>query len=336
MSCKLKKKPTIEESDGHGVVAVAEPAQQTTVAGQGIAGTDEFVASEPGIDLAAKTRDVFANVQERQAWLQAQGDATVKAITPEKKIRNIAIVGKAPSSCGLAPYDQANWEIWCLSDLFKVAKRWTHYFELHDPEPRKKKWGDYWVWLQQEHRDEHGNLKPIFMQRHYDEIPNSVPYPKQAVVDRLGDYFTNSVSWMIALALVEGVTELGLWGVDMAQQAVGAKSEYAHQRPSCEYFLGVAVGLGVKVFVHPKSDLMKTWKLYAFDSDPDQFQIKMIARKQELQQQIEDCNRITSEKQQRALVLAGALDNMSWVEEWVSASPERRADVLESLKQAKG
>jgi hypothetical protein len=41
--------------------------------------------------------------------------------------------------------------------------------------------------------------------------------------------------------------------------------EYSHQKPSCEYFVGIARGRGIKVLVPTGSDLLKTGRLYGFE-----------------------------------------------------------------------
>lgn len=313
-TCFPAESLTVSSNDGQGLPA-----------GVSYANTAARILGQPGepVPTASELREKTAR------WAQQHNER----IAPPTL--QIAIVGKAPSSCMAAPYDDPTWEIWGLSDLFKQVPRWNRYFEIHDPYSRKDKWAKigYWDFLSAEHRDSAGNLKPIYMQRHYDEFPCSVPYPKDSIVEQFGTYFTNSVSFMIALAMREGVTDLALFGVDMAQQAVQVKSEYAHQRPSCEYMLGVATGLGIRVAVHVKSDLLKCWKLYGFDSDPDALQIKMMARKQELQQQMDQIQKEINEKTLRQHVLAGALDDMSWHEEWINSSPERRLELLGPLKQ---
>jgi hypothetical protein len=53
--------------------------------------------------------------------------------------------------------------------------------------------------------------------------------------------------------------ELGLYGVDMA-----TGSEYGPQRPSCEWMLGIAAGLGIKITIPPEADLLKSRFLYGF------------------------------------------------------------------------
>ena len=46
---------------------------------------------------------------------------------------------------------------------------------------------------------------------------------------------------------------------------MGQDTEYATQRPSCEFFLGICVGYGIPVQIDPVSDLLKTDFLYGYD-----------------------------------------------------------------------
>jgi len=94
---------------------------------------------------------------------------------------------------------------------------------------------------------------PIYMQRHHEDIPNSVAFPIELFREVFGDYFTCTASYMIAMAIYEGYEEIHIYGVDMA-----ADTEYASQRPSCEYFIGIAEGKGIKVVIPLDSDLLKT------------------------------------------------------------------------------
>ena len=57
-----------------------------------------------------------------------------------------------------------------------------------------------------------------------------------------------------------GFKEIEVWGVDMA---VG--SEYQNQRPSCEFWLGVAAGMGIKIHIPAEADLLKSRFLYGFE-----------------------------------------------------------------------
>jgi len=122
------------------------------------------------------------------------------------------------------------------------------------------------------------------MQKKWTSIKNSEIYPKEEIVRRFGNYFTNTISWMIALAIHKGYKTIGIFGVDMA-----VSSEYHHQRPSCEYFIGLARGMGINVILPDEADLLKARFLYGFERKlENQFAKKMnhsiLSMKQRLQQ----------------------------------------------------
>jgi hypothetical protein len=215
--------------------------------------------------------------------------------------RRIAIVGKAPSSLGLAPYHDATWQIWTLSDLVlcKQAPRYDVQFELHDWELVKQR-GPYYEWLC------NAQHKPLCVQKPQPELtgPGVFTYPLAEIVEQYGGYFTNTVSYLIALAIATGPDEIGVWGVDMAQS-----DEYRAQRPSCEYFLGMAVGRGIKITVPAQCDLLKTAGLYGFDPKVSDLCAKLKARSQELAHRIAECNQLAEAKAHEAAFLAGAKDN---------------------------
>jgi hypothetical protein len=135
---------------------------------------------------------------------------------------------------------------------------------------------------------------PVYMQQHWDIIPKSIPYPLEEITKSFGRYFTNSVSYMIALAIKQGYKEIGCWGVDMA-----TASEYGPQRPSCEFFLGIAAGLGIKITIPDQADLLKTRFLYGFEEREQvawekkitQMLEAMEGRKQKALQQYEVANK---------------------------------------------
>ena len=75
--------------------------------------------------------------------------------------------------------------------------------------------------------------------------------------------------------------------------AVGV--EYTAQRPSVEYFMGIAAGRGIKLYVTPASDLMKTRFIYAYeDEQQDAFTQKI---KNMLQHMQERQNAIANQRQ---------------------------------------
>jgi hypothetical protein len=188
-------------------------------------------------------------------------------------VKKIAIVGCSDSK-DLAPYGDKTWEIWSMNNAFHV-QRPTAWFEIHpikfsDSKYQRRKlirpgvfeWSnDFRGMPMADYIKALAALKvPVYMQQHWLDIPLSVKYPIEDVTHRFGRYFTNSVSYMIALAIIQGATDIGCFGVDMAHN-----TEYGPQRPSCEWMLGVAAGLGVRLVIPDQADLLKTTFLYAFE-----------------------------------------------------------------------
>lgn len=92
------------------------------------------------------------------------------------------------------------------------------------------------------------------------EIPLSAEYPLKDVVGRFKvPYFSNTISYMIALALFEGVRTLNLYGV--AQ--MGAH-EYVTERGCVEFWLGMALGKGVSVNIETPSLVMRNNSEYPY------------------------------------------------------------------------
>ena len=258
-------------------------------------------------------------------------------------VRNkIAIVGYT-SSLHDAPWGDPEWDVIpCnnlhlqIPDLWEKATGWQN---LHA-------WAD--IKVDQPHVDWLKQAPfPVLMLPETIEaaaadgvvIPNAFPFPHHEIVATFrgqlagARYFTNSVSWMIAFAicriLESGVDdgEIALYGIDMA-----TGSEYASQRPSCEYWLGVAEGAGIKVTIAPKADLLKAAFLYGIDEGGTEFGIKMRSRIAELEQKLVDANAqwesLRSQMEQTRYVqyqISGALEDCRyWDTVWLQQSGDVR------------
>ncbi len=245
---------------------------------------------------------------------------------PVKKERKIAIIGKAPSSIPFAPWKDESWEIWVLNNLAhrNMVSRWDVQFELHNLAlTREPVYGDYYDWLCRQE-------KPVVLREPCEEIKSGKVYPFEEVNKRFNinlvtniggestsrkqpaEYWNNTVSYMIALAICEGATSIGVYGVDMAQFGAGVKSEYSAQRPSCEMFLGFAMGLGIEVYLPSVSDLLKASRRYALD-DPLIYEQKLSSREVELQTRIDAAAAQENKGREERIYLSGALENTSWV-----------------------
>ena len=290
--------------------------------------------------------------------------AAEPAAEQQKSTRKIAIIGKAPSSYALAPYDDPSWEKWVIGDFGAAPvlptddgagkfAAWDRTFELHDLEDGFGRWCDiYKNYL----RVDHG--KPIYTQHLHPEVPNAILYPREAVKARFCPllhyedgthvhYYTNSVSWMIALAIHEGCGEIGLWGVDMAQHGVGLLSEYAHQRPSCELWIGIAMGLGIPVTVASMCDLCKTPCDYGFSPGPHSIRLKHKARtsdvklgKKKAMRQVDEANfniyKLNAHREYWEKRLLGLVGEDDATEKKRMAILENIANLTAAVKNAEG
>ena len=190
------------------------------------------------------------------------------------KVNKVAIVGYT-SSRVLAPYDNPDFEIWGLNDLYKYIPRYDRWFELHKADDVIR---EHAAGRMEGRTSWEENLKalsemkcPVYMEKVDPRIPMSMKFPLDKILDHFGKffldkqrvrYFTNSVSYMVALATMEEFKEIHLYGVDMS---VG--TEFSEQRASCEFWLGVALGRGIKLHIPEQSDLLMSMFLYAFEDD---------------------------------------------------------------------
>ncbi len=239
-----------------------------------------------------------------------------------KKKNKLAIVGFAPT-WNKTPFEDEDFEVWALNELYMYfnqvksahAERW---FEIHSPNSPSKNTPQHRAWLRKA-------TIPIYMQKHFDDIPMSTPYPKEEIFKWFEEngyygakYFTNSISWMIALAIMEGYEEIQILGVDMAQD-----SEYGFQRPSCEYFIGIAEGLGIKIYIPAESDLLKAGILYGYESDNTmRLRIKgrikeLEGRKKQLSMELQQAQAVINKCNTALLEINGALsDSAYWLRNW--------------------
>lgn len=231
------------EQNGHGAVAVAD--------------LSEFDVKRviTGADIAIATND---------------------RPQPTVGTKKAAIVGFAPSSYRQAPFAQNaidhpedGFELWGINELYRIPQvdpeKFSGWFDIHD-----RRDGD----ISQRDPD---NIKwmraqkfplGLYMQDAYPDISSSRRFPiEKAIRFYRTTYFTNTISYMLALVGMAGRDENGavvdpkeaygevhVYGVDMAQndRGPGAQGEYEWQRPSCEYFIAYLRGLGIKVYVPPQ------------------------------------------------------------------------------------
>jgi hypothetical protein len=179
-------------------------------------------------------------------------DEAVGIISVKKQPKQVCILGTA-ETLKEAPFDDKTWDMWAVASAIghPDLKRVDRVLELHEPDNWKLR------------VDEINKAKiPVWMWKHYDEIPLSEKFPIDEVLGKFRRYFTNSISFLIAEAIREGYTDIALFGVHMA--TVG---EYSSQRPSCEYFLGYAEAKGINLWIPDGADILKAARMYGFEPE---------------------------------------------------------------------
>ncbi len=163
----------------------------------------------------------------------------------QMKERKIAIVGTA-DSCKDAPFGDDSWEIWTLCGTWETIPRFDRFFEMHDRTHFENTGNDekLFEFIKKTGKNAYV-VDPI-------QFPDATPFPLKKLYDKLGRYYTSTVAYVTALALLEAPTHVGLWGIHMA-----GDNEYAAQRACCEHYLGMIRQAGIQLFIHPDSDLLK-------------------------------------------------------------------------------
>jgi hypothetical protein len=202
----------------------------------------------------------FVTVQPRLPEQDEETAAKLRELRKGKK--TVAIVGFAPESCSLAPYKD-DVELWGMNEAHAYAwmKRATRWFQIHDSfgQPVAKRGiKTHHKWL----KDNAWSI-PIYMIREDPEIKKSVAYPLDEVCEKVfgkirrGDdkikYFCSSFDYQMGVAILEDFERIEVYGINMA-----SNNEYKKQKPSAEFWLGIALGRGAEVYLPPNCQLMKS------------------------------------------------------------------------------
>lgn len=167
----------------------------------------------------------------------------------------VAIVGTAPSTCHKAPYNNESWQIWSLGANAAAGARYDLWFEMHTKDVLLNVGS--WEPMSQFFKDAGEKL---ILAHPMPEFPKAKIYPIDKIKAEFGEYFTSSIAYMIALAIHMKATEIGLWGIDMLDD-----EEYGRQKACCEYLLGIARGMGIKIYLPPQSPLLRAERMYAYE-----------------------------------------------------------------------
>lgn len=207
--------------------------------------------------------------------------------------RRICITGTAPT-WKLIPWDDPTLEIWGLNDAHVLnMPRVDRWFDLHPLDRMYFRPANRGVSPSEVPPGffvrPHGHLEwlrtqtiPVYVQ---DAAalgsPSARTFPKAEIEAKFGTHFASSPAWMVGLALLEGATEIHIYGIHLATEW-----EYMKQKPNMLFLLGLAAGLGVKVVIPKGCPLLAESHQYGYEEDPDVPKVALKRKIQRLEQEI--------------------------------------------------
>jgi hypothetical protein len=288
--------PTYHEQDPH--------------AGNGQAGPVHIVPPHEPTREGEAPRPQFFLLPNGQVLVQ---QVPVTPVAPDGPLK-VALIGTAPSSRDLAPYDDLSWKIWgCSPGNMNCCKRVDLWFELHSN----------LMWKEHEHYGKpyiewlNKQTFPIYMQNNI-HVPKAMVFPWYEMTEQFGkEFFTSSFAWMMALAITMGAAEISLYGIDMA-----SRDEYIRQRPGFYYFKRRAEERGIKVTAPHESDIMQPPALYAYQDSTPQGR-KLMARRKEVSDRASGHGQQIQQHQHNQAYLNGALEDIDYQETiWIGVSTD--------------
>jgi len=239
-----------------------------------------------------------------------------EAKTAQRPKKPLCIIGTASTSKD-APYDlkiddEYMYDIWGINTaLVKPdVERLDVCFEMHP----KRYWGQLPV--MQRLNDFDGR---IVMQDHYDQIPKSEAFPREAIkkkyhLDAMGEnlFVTTTMVYMVLLAIEEGYTDISLYGVHMAHE-----TEYAYQRSSMSWVLGIIHGWildgkNYKITLPEESEILKAEYEYGYD-EPTKAMQYLQGRQQGMQAGIDQANNEIKSLEIRKWKTEGAMSEVKHI-----------------------
>lgn len=166
-------------------------------------------------------------------------------------MKTVRIYGMAPNLSKTPPPEMgeevwlSNWHRGYLIRLPRALKEWTRYFNLHSKRHQLKTYPKGHEWYQ-----EHAKDGRIVLRDPDPDIKPSEVFPGPEIQAYFGGtrYFTCSVCWFIALAIMEGFERIELWGFEVR----ATKPKYAFERPCIAYWILEAERRGIEVWTPPE------------------------------------------------------------------------------------
>lgn len=195
-------------------------------------------------------------------------------------MKTVRILGTS-RNLGVMPRTPAGTDVWVANSRRSYNKllprvisegEWTRWFNLHsrahmdETYPRDVAW-----WKQLD------GSKPFYHQRLQVDLPGSKVFPRDAIQAFFPEsprYFSCSICWMLALAIMEGFERVEFWGVRLSDHK--NTPTYAFERPCFFYWVEKARSRGITVIYpdevgagEPGDPATYTGPLYGFETKPE-------------------------------------------------------------------
>ena len=204
-----------------------------------------------------------------------------------KTVRIFGAAKNARESPPLTPEDK-DVEVWLSNSTTtnlircpQAMSEWTRWFNLHSRQHIVGTYPAAFAYYQTKAED-----RPIYLQKVQPDVPTSIVFPRKQIQEAFATakgpnrYFTCTVTWLIALAILEGFERIELWGFELRDTKRG--SAFAFERPCFAYWVQVAKEHGIEVFYQeaveklyasgqllPGDPEAYTGKLYGFSTKPE-------------------------------------------------------------------
>ena len=129
---------------------------------------------------------------------------------------------------------------WSMNRCYKLIdyRKTDRWFDFHSGKVWKQNAAIYRKWK---------NGPQIIVRNEKKDLEKCIVYPKKQVSNITGNYFSCTVTYMIALAVYEWFDRIELYGIDLSEP------QYLNQRPCIEYHIGFARAKGIEVQIPKKS-----------------------------------------------------------------------------------
>lgn len=176
-------------------------------------------------------------------------------------MKTVRILGSAPN-LGDMPYTPGV-EMWASNAPRSYKSNaqvvlgggWTRWFNLHSRKHMLETYPKGFRWYL-----EQDGSRPIYTQKFWPDIPGCVEFPRQQIQEAFATakgpnrYFTCTVCWLVAFAVLEGFEKIELWGFQLSDRK--PNDAYIYERPCFFYWVQQARDRGIEVWYQPEVEAL--------------------------------------------------------------------------------